>query len=506
MTQRPSKELVRFFGAQLSARLFEGRLANVFQAGIGTERAPGAAGVRLTSRNLVPSSLDTNAYEVAVAYLSQTSASPNTIPAMALAFVDVSKRLGVNISELVSASDDGTIQLLERRSYQFLNQLRDKTSALGRSGAVDNSMSLIGPRLGAYDPSRVPEIFMWQLACLDAVGVDQSQAQRVSFNRDEKLFATNDNGTIVVYGTADWQPVQTLSFGDGTAPLSTLSFHPAADLLLIGTQTGVAADDLQVINTLNWAPVTGSPSLASVSWAGWSPDGNRLAVVNSTDPSSGLGQLTIYDRASWNVIYQSTNTPFRPISGAWSPDGSRFSLYGNDGNIPRLAVLDTSDWSVTRQLNTPGGTPTFGARGPRMTFTSDGRQVIVPLNSEFQTAGVFVYNHVMNTSQLVSVDMDVAISAALDHTGRYAYITGRNNNQGDVVAIVDTANMTQINGLKFDGVSRIAEAVFSKTGRWLALAVLTADDPIPVVYTSCGVEQEWPHPVQLTPVPPPETS
>lgn len=496
---RVSTELSRFFGAQLTAQYRGGKLANVFQAGRGGEQTIPAGVRRVTGSDLVPASINTADYEVAVAFLSRTSAQPNTIPALAVAFLDVSKRLGITVSELLSATDDQQIRLLELRAFTFLNQLRDPTSRIGRVVDSDPETSLIARQLRPFDPGERIPVFDWGSQCFEQIvdppTVEPVIGRRVAFSPDEQWFATRSGDStrpIVLFNTQTWDQNITLGLGMSTNLITALEFNPRNSLLVIGGFTPDASRGLRIININTFQRVPGSPSYGFVNWAAWSPDGERLAVIHSEDNTFATSRLTVLNRQNWQVEHEIINNiPLRPLSGAWSPNGESLAIYGNVGSISRLLVLRTRDWFTLRNVNTPGGNVAYGSLGPTFAFLPDNRNIVIPPNSEFRPSDVYVYDWLANSGSLQPIPLGLAFSARVTPDERYLVVSGTAEDittPSATVVILDLETWDIVHEQAFPDVEQVVDVAISPTGRWMALANFTPPPrpaQRPLIYTPC---------------------
>jgi len=139
---RISTNLVRYLGADLSARSNRGKLSNVVKDGQGREIVVPADAQRTFDTNLVPASINVGEFDAAQGYLQQRGAEPLAAKAMAVVMVDAARAQGVSVMALLEGSNTETLSLLEANTYRFINQLRDGTSQLSASRGVDNRTSV----------------------------------------------------------------------------------------------------------------------------------------------------------------------------------------------------------------------------------------------------------------------------------------------------------------------------------------------------------------------------
>lgn len=509
MSNRASAELIRFFGAELQTQLFQGKLANRFRSRRGGETTVPAGVTRTTQANLQPAYVNQREYEVALSLLSKTGAAPNTREAMAMALVDVAKRMNLSVTEVMAASDTGKLELLELRGIQFLNQLRDPTSRLGRALPVDNVSSLIGHELAPVisdAPFGQGQVFDWNGSCFNPVASPPTvfdtpgfPTRRVAFSPDGKWFATRSliaGPPVALYDVETWQ--QSFALGnDITSPIITaLSFHPEDPLLVVGGYSSSITGGLRVYNTRTLNPVPNSPSYSFVNWAEWSPSGEYLAViwapVTPTNDAS-LTTLTILRRSDWSEVFSTVNNlPIRPISGAWSPDGEHLAIYGNAGSLSRIAVLETENWTTVRNSDLAGGNVAYGSQGPTIAFMPDNRTIVVPPNSEFRPNDVYRYDYINNSRFFVPVSLGLTYSATVTPDGRYVIVTGSGGLPGNpdaTLSVIDATTWEEIAVQSFPDVTLLIDSAFSPDSEFLALANSTPlPEPTlrPLIYRPIG--------------------
>lgn len=139
---RISTSLVRYLGADVSARNINGRLSNIVKDGQGTEIVQPADAQRTFDTNLVPASINVGEFDAAQGFLLNRGAEPLAAKAMAVVFVDSARAQGVSVMSLLEGSNKEKIALLEAETYKFINQLRDGSSQLAGSKGVDNRTSV----------------------------------------------------------------------------------------------------------------------------------------------------------------------------------------------------------------------------------------------------------------------------------------------------------------------------------------------------------------------------
>lgn len=138
---RQSTSLVRFLGAEVSARQTNGKLANNVKNGLGGERTLPADQQR-TANTLEPDSIKIADYQAALGHMQTLGAEPLTAKAMAMVMVDAAKAQGVGVMSLIDSSTTTEMALISNTAYTYINQLRDTSSQLGASEDIDNSKSL----------------------------------------------------------------------------------------------------------------------------------------------------------------------------------------------------------------------------------------------------------------------------------------------------------------------------------------------------------------------------
>lgn len=147
---RTSTNLVRFFGAQLSAEFSRGSFTNVFSSGTGQERSVDPGVVRLVQTDLVPASINTNEFDAVSAFLQTRGSSKQAANAMAVVFIDVANKERIPAMQLLDALDTDSVKLSKNTVYRIINQLRDITNQLSNASSTDNKQSLISRNLKPY--------------------------------------------------------------------------------------------------------------------------------------------------------------------------------------------------------------------------------------------------------------------------------------------------------------------------------------------------------------------
>lgn len=127
---RISTSLVRYLGAEVSAKSTRGALRNTVKAGQGTEIVQPADAQRVFNTGLTPASVKIGDFDAARGYFENRGATPLAAKAMALVMCDIAKKEGVSVMKLVDETDKQNIKLLESETYRYINQLRDGSSQL----------------------------------------------------------------------------------------------------------------------------------------------------------------------------------------------------------------------------------------------------------------------------------------------------------------------------------------------------------------------------------------
>ena len=138
---RTSTSLVRFLGAEVSARQTNGKLSNNVKNGLGGERTQPADQQR-TANTLEPEAINIAEYQAAFAHMQGAGAAPLAAKAMAVVMVDAAKAQGVGVMSLIDSASPTEVALVSNTAYTYINQLRDGSSQLGASQAIDNTKSL----------------------------------------------------------------------------------------------------------------------------------------------------------------------------------------------------------------------------------------------------------------------------------------------------------------------------------------------------------------------------
>jgi len=139
---RVSTSLVRYLGAEVSAKSTRGALRNTVRSGQGNEIVQPADAQRVFNTGLTPASVNVGEFDAARGYFENRGATPLAAKAMALVMADAAKARGISVMKLLDGSDKTSIKLLEAETYNYINQLRDGTSQLSGSAPTDNRKSV----------------------------------------------------------------------------------------------------------------------------------------------------------------------------------------------------------------------------------------------------------------------------------------------------------------------------------------------------------------------------
>ena len=139
---RVSTSLIRYLGAEVSAKSTRGALRNTVKAGQGSEIVQPADAQRVFNTDLTPASVNIDEFDAAKGYFENRGAAPLAAKAMALVMVDAAKAQGVSTMSLLDGSDKQKIKLLEAQAYNYINQLREGTTQLSGSKTTDNKTSV----------------------------------------------------------------------------------------------------------------------------------------------------------------------------------------------------------------------------------------------------------------------------------------------------------------------------------------------------------------------------
>lgn len=139
---RVSTQLVQFLGAEITARNTAGKLVNVVKDGLGGERTPQADSQRAGIVDVEPASIKISDFQAALAHMQRNGAEPLAAKAMAVVMVDTARAQGVGVMSLLRDTSAQEMALVNNTAYKFINQLRDGSSQLSGSEAIDNNKSL----------------------------------------------------------------------------------------------------------------------------------------------------------------------------------------------------------------------------------------------------------------------------------------------------------------------------------------------------------------------------
>lgn len=488
MVERVSTELVRFFGVQLSREISSGKFANVFRGGDQTQKTIPASFDRLSRENLIPASINIDQYQTALGFLLEAGTAKTIAPAMAVAFVDVANALEINVSALLSVSDNKTLKVLQENAYRFLNRLRDPSSSLTRAEPVDNTLSRMFRFGDAYVQPEIPEEFPeWDDGNLVQIEnppevITGLLIRRVAFSPDSKLIALNKTDSdrpVTIYDVDTWEELIEPNLDSVGFQITSMEFSPRDPLLAVGFYADDEDNGLRIINTDSWQLLLNTPKLEYVNSISWSPDGDHLAVVHA--PSFQTSVLTVYNRNNWSKEFElTTNTPIRPIKIRFSPDGSRLAVYGNEENGPsiaRVVLYNTTTWQVANSFDVQGGNQTYGAFGPDFSFTPDGRYLAIP-GSELGAFGLWVGDIQTNQSFVVPLSTGTAYAVTISPDGNTAIICAAAGFGGEVLSIVDVETWTEVDAQSFVGLDFIPHLRMSPNGLYVALANFSILSPL----------------------------
>ena len=139
---RVSTSLVRYLGAEVSARNSSGSLSNLVKNGQGNELVQPADAQRVFNTDLTSASIKLSDYDAALGYLQNKGAEPLAAKAMAVVLVDSAKAQNVNVMSLIEQREGNKLALLEPKTFDYINQLRDGSSQLSSSKEIDNRKSV----------------------------------------------------------------------------------------------------------------------------------------------------------------------------------------------------------------------------------------------------------------------------------------------------------------------------------------------------------------------------
>lgn len=139
---RVSTQLVQFLGAEITARNTAGKLVNVVKDGLGGERTQQADSQRASLVDVEPASIKIADFQAALAHMQRNGVEPLAAKAMAVVMVDAARAQGVGVMSLLRDTSAQEMALVNNSAYKFINQLRDGSSQLSGSEAIDNSKSL----------------------------------------------------------------------------------------------------------------------------------------------------------------------------------------------------------------------------------------------------------------------------------------------------------------------------------------------------------------------------
>lgn len=138
---RNSSGMLRYFGAEVASKLVGSSFANIVTNGQGREQARPADRQRFQGQELVPASINTAHYQIALAHMQRRGASPLASRAMAMVLVDTARMLNTTVMHILDQSSDEQLKMVESETYLYLNLLRDSTSKVSLTRPTSNTRS-----------------------------------------------------------------------------------------------------------------------------------------------------------------------------------------------------------------------------------------------------------------------------------------------------------------------------------------------------------------------------
>jgi WD40 repeat protein len=221
---------------------------------------------------------------------------------------------------VTSRGFDQAINVWDAASGELLARYEQAGATIWHAAVSDD-----GERIATCDESGVLRVV--GVAPTDmrrTLGSARNTVHRVRFSPDGSLVAcASSDGTISAWksGHADaaW-----LSAGD--APLSALAFHPSGSRLAVAAHSGqIELLELGAAEPGRRAHFADAPSM--VTWLGYSPDGQLLAVL------SGESWCDLLDGTTGQPVGRLEGHSGRVIDAAFSCDGSVLYTVGADGEL-----------------------------------------------------------------------------------------------------------------------------------------------------------------------------
>ena len=158
----------------------------------------------------------------------------------------------------------------------------------------------------------------------------------LAWNLDStELYVAMESGEIRRYNAASGELLAV--FQHGRDYLNHMEIDPSGNRMLSVSISGRlelrALPSGQIIGSLD---VQGYASGSMMYWAGWSPDGERIAIASR----GGMVRILRSDDLSEVAVYRAGPQDYHNAVGAWSPDGAKLAI-GGGGSPFRLIDLNT---------------------------------------------------------------------------------------------------------------------------------------------------------------------
>jgi TolB protein len=169
-----------------------------------------------------------------------------------------------------------------------------------------------------------------------------------------------------------------LLLGTAIAPMALLHAAPEEGRIAF-TSRRSGKEEIYVVSLNGSKPV----KVADGSMPAWSPDGNRLAYVASS-------QVYVVN-ADGSAPHQLTHVQTRTESPAWSPNGRQIAYVSYDDGRDEIYAMNADGSNPTRLTSDYGASPAWSPDGQHIAYVSAGE--IYVMNADGSNSRRLVVNH-----------------------------------------------------------------------------------------------------------------